>query len=59
MDKDQWEIVRRNHDDLKARERDLMRLLNEARQALPADHSLQPNIRQALGLSALAAEAAA
>lgn len=50
MTPEQWEAVRLSHDQTCA-ERDRLRsLLDRVRQAIPSDHTIQSDIRAALGL---------
>lgn len=50
MSPEQWETVRLNHERT-CSDRDRLRvLLDQASQALPANHAIQSEIRQALGL---------
>lgn len=51
MTPEEWEIIRRGNDELRAEVTRLRGLLNDARQALPADHPLQSQIRPELGLT--------
>lgn len=53
MTPEQWEIVRRNHDETCADRARLRDLLNRARLELAPDSPLHPEIRQALGLVAM------
>lgn len=50
MTPDQWETIRKNHDSLKAREAELMDLLNRARLFVTSSE-LDAEIRLALGLA--------